>query len=137
MGTNFQSSLQMLGLFFPKFTFDLKDKLASGQLKNTINVQFSDKVDDKLQVKVQIDLTLESENGDFKLYLQTLGFFKLNKPDDMPEEFADEILKKNTVAIMFPFIRSQVSLLTTQPGMTPILLQPIDVNALLNKNDQT
>ncbi|MDE6504883.1 MAG: protein-export chaperone SecB [Clostridia bacterium] len=92
-------------------------------------------MDDKLQVKVQIDLTLESENGEFKLYLQTLGVFKLNKPDDMSDELADDILKKNTVAIMFPFIRSQVSLLTTQPGMSPILLQPIDVNALLHKEE--
>ena len=33
---------------------------------------------------------------------------------------------------MMPFIRSQVSLLTTQPGLTPILLQPIDVNALVD-----
>jgi preprotein translocase subunit SecB len=27
---------------------------------------------------------------------------------------------------MFPFIRSQVTLLTTQPGMTPIVLPPIN-----------
>ena len=31
-----------------------------------------------------------------------------------------------TVAIMFPFIRSQITLLTTQPGMTPIVLPPIN-----------
>ncbi len=135
MSTKIQSSLQMLGLYFPKFNFELNNKLASGQLKNIINVNYSDRVDDKLQVKVQIDLTLESENGEFKLYLQTLGVFKLNKPDDMSDELADDILKKNTVAIMFPFIRSQVSLLTTQPGMSPILLQPIDVNALLHKEE--
>ena len=38
----------------------------------------------------------------------------------------ENIVKTNTVAIMFPFIRSQVTLLTTQPGMTPIVLPPIN-----------
>ena len=40
-------------------------------------------------------------------------------------------MKKNTVAIMFPFIRSQVSILTTQPGMIPIVMPPININALV------
>ena len=41
-------------------------------------------------------------------------------------EKEESIIKTNTVAIMFPFIRSQVTLLTTQPGMTPIVLPPIN-----------
>lgn len=41
-------------------------------------------------------------------------------------EMEENIVKTNTVAIMFPFIRSQVTLLTTQPGMTPIVLPPIN-----------
>lgn len=36
------------------------------------------------------------------------------------------IMDTNAVAIMFPFVRSQVSLLTTQPGMTPVVLPPIN-----------
>ncbi len=43
-------------------------------------------------------------------------------------EMEENIVKTNTVAIMFPFIRSQVTLLTTQPGMTPIVLPPIQQN---------
>jgi preprotein translocase subunit SecB len=41
------------------------------------------------------------------------------------------ILKKNSVAIMFPFIRSQVSLITTQPGMIPVQLPLVDVNKMV------
>lgn len=126
-----QSSLQMLGLYFSKYSVDLNGTINNGVLKNTINVSYANKPDDKYHIKIQIDLTLEDEKGSFKLFLQTLGFFKLEKDECLSDELADEILKKNTVAIMFPFIRSQVSLLTTQPGMSPVLLQPIDVNALL------
>ena len=41
-------------------------------------------------------------------------------------ERESDIIKKNTVAIMFPFVRSQISLLTTQPDMVPIVLPPIN-----------
>lgn len=43
------------------------------------------------------------------------------------KEWREEaIINANTVAIMFPFIRSQVTLLTSQPGMTPIVLSAIN-----------
>ena len=36
-----------------------------------------------------------------------------------------DILEKNTIAIMFPYIRSYISIITTQPGMAPIVLPEI------------
>ena len=42
-----------------------------------------------------------------------------------------EQLKPNAVAIMFPFLRSQISLLTTQPDMIPVVLPAININKLL------
>lgn len=131
MATIVESKLQMLGLYFSKFDFRLDGQLDSSPLKNSIVVNHSSKIDDANQVRIQIDLKLEDKQGLFELNLQTLGFFKLENPEDVSEEIAKEILEKNTVAIMLPFIRSQVSLLTTQPGMAPVLLPPIDVNAML------
>lgn len=48
----------------------------------------------------------------------------LYESDDYSREEA--IINANTVAIMFPFFRSQVTLLTSQPGMTPIVLPAIN-----------
>lgn len=42
------------------------------------------------------------------------------------------IVTKNTMAILFPFLRSQVTLMTAQPDMVPIVLPLININALLN-----
>lgn len=44
------------------------------------------------------------------------------------------LINANTVAIMFPFIRSQVSLMTTQPGMSPIVLPPINTAKFMEKD---
>ena len=43
-----------------------------------------------------------------------------------------DILEKNTIAIMFPYIRSYISLITTQPGMNPIVLPAMNIIAMLN-----
>lgn len=131
-----ESQLKMLGLYFSKYTFNLDGPLDGTPLKNFITINHANKVDDKNEVRIQIDCTLEDERGIFKLYLQTLGFFKLERNDNITEEVAEEILKKNTVAIMLPYVRSQISLLTTQPGMAPVLLPPMDVNAIMEQEDK-
>lgn len=40
------------------------------------------------------------------------------------------------MAIMFPYIRSQISLLTTQPGLHPGQLPPMNINALLDSTEE-
>lgn len=42
------------------------------------------------------------------------------------------ILEKNTIAIMFPYIRSYISIITTQPGMNPIVLPAMNIVAMIN-----
>lgn len=122
----------MLDLYFSKYSFAYdKSKGLPSELMTTFSVTQSVKSDDKNQVRVVIDTSLADEDRIFVLDLQTIGYFRLNAAD-LEEDIAAEILKKNTVSIMFSFIRSQISLLTTQPGITPVMLQPIDVNALMD-----
>ena len=47
----------------------------------------------------------------------------------------EHLVKVNTVAIIFPFIRSQISLLTMQPGLAPIMLPPMNLNALIDVDE--
>lgn len=43
-----------------------------------------------------------------------------------------DMLEKNTIAIMFPYIRSYISIITTQPGMAPIVLPAMNIIAMIN-----
>lgn len=47
-----------------------------------------------------------------------------------------DILEKNMIAIIFPYIRSYISTITTQPGMNPIVLPAINVIAMINDQKQ-
>jgi len=60
----------------------------------------------------------------FDLNVEVVGVFGVSEKDF-------EQLKPNAVAIMFPFLRSQISLLTTQPDMIPVVLPAININKLL------
>lgn len=46
------------------------------------------------------------------------------------------ILEKNTIAIMFPYIRSYISSITTQPGMSPIVLPAMNIVAMINDQNK-
>lgn len=92
------------------------------------------KKDNKNQVRVTIDTTITNDEDTLRVYLQMVGYFKLDA-ENIDDATAEQILKKNTVAIMFPYIRSQVSLITTQPAMVPIIMPPIDVNALVDNQN--
>ena len=70
-----------------------------------------------------IELKLLVNKSDLLVVVITKAHFVYEAETYKKEE---SIIKTNTVAIMFPFIRSQVTLLTTQPGMTPIVLPPIN-----------
>ena len=86
-----------------------------------------------IKLKVQVSTKITDNEEKLELNLDTVAFFKLNNQGEkISEQTAEQILKKNTVAIMFPFIRSQVSILTTQPGMIPIVMPPININALVD-----
>lgn len=39
------------------------------------------------------------------------------------------LLTKNTLSILFPYLRSQLSLLTTQPDMSPVIIPPMNIES--------
>ena len=133
-----KSILQMNDLYFSKILFENNKRKTRGETKVNVAYNIIGDIDkqDTNKVKVQIDLNISSDEECLSLVLQTIGVFEIDAKniDDAAKDF---ILKRNTISIMFPFIRSQVALITTQPGMQPIMLQPIDVNALVEKTEKS
>ncbi len=133
-----KSVLEMKDLYFSKFMVE-NNRESGADLKTMVDVSYniSGNFDDQNRDKcrVQIDLNVTTPDERFSLFLQTVGCFEIaNKA--MDEQTKNFLLKRNTISIMFPFIRSQVALMTTQPGMQPIMLDPIDVNALVEKSEK-
>lgn len=81
----------------------------------------------------RVGLVAEIEREDeFEIKLAITGYFELDENDPNRQE----LLERNAVAILFPFIRSEITLLTTQPEMTPIVLPLVNIASMFDKAKQ-
>lgn len=126
-----ECKLQILDLYFSKFDFSMSREDDNREYNTSFNVEYAINNNDNSKVRVTVDTLISNSTNSISLTLQTIAVFNIEK-DDMEDALYEQIMKQNTVAIIFPFIRSQISLLTTQPGMPPIILPPMNIAALLN-----
>ena len=126
------SALVLQQLVFDKIEFTRKGFKNESELEFQIEVQIG--MDENVH-KVTLILTAEKkEEYDFLIGLS--GFFTLEKSDELSNEQSLELVHKNAVAILMPYLRSEVSLLTAQPGMDCVVLPPFNINKMLDKSNR-
>lgn len=118
-----KSNLQMRNFYFSEYNFSRNTNIEDGEY----NIDLQKKIDLVGDHVYEVVLTTTIEKEDMHLKLKAKAEFIYEAEDFSREE---AIINANTVAIMFPFIRSQVTLLTSQPGMAPIVLPPINTQKL-------
>ncbi len=122
-----KSDLRMDGLHFSECTVTRSPVIENGTLSYDLTKQIQEMEDGSNLVI--LTLTISKEKAD--LFVKVVASAKFTMDSDDPE-LKKTIMNNNAVAIMFPFIRSQVTLMTTQPGMTPIVLPPINTTKFVN-----
>lgn len=115
----------MTAIYFNNFKFN---RINFNDEENTLNVRFSvnDSIDNNL-MEIAISFDISGENL-FELSGELIGRFMI----DSNQGISLEKLKTNAVAIMFPYLRTQVTLLTSQPNMLPVVLPAVNINKILN-----
>ena len=126
-----ECKLQLLDLYFPSFVFNQQRDNNDNEYNTSFNIEYAINSVDETKVKITIDTIVKNSSETLKLSLRTVGIFKIDK-NDLDSETFDHLAKTNTVAILFPYIRSQVSLLTTQPGLMPVIIPPFNITALIS-----
>lgn len=114
-----KSNLKMSDLYFSSCSVERECKVGKGECRADLQRNIT-KTDEH---EYNVELNLSVQKSDLSVSVVARAHFEYEADD---YELEESIIKSNTVAIMFPFIRSQVTLLTTQPGMTPIVLPPIN-----------
>ena len=61
-----------------------------------------------------------------------VGFFTCSVED---ENTKANLINNNTIAILFPYLRSQISLVTTQPDLPPMILPPMNIVAMFQESE--
>jgi len=75
-------------------------------------------------------------SGGTRFHIQMVGVFMVDAPEEIDDETRETLYTDNTLAIMFPYVRAQITLLTTQPGIDPFYMPPINITGLLKELDK-
>lgn len=120
-------SLEMLNLYVKKAVFERKEIVP----KN-FSVKFDVDFDYKEENKVEVILScyLKDAEETMRCEIIMIGCFKTTDEDLV---IAKTLLKKNSVAIMFPYLRSYITTLSSQPNLPPLILPPVNINQLLDE----
>lgn len=97
----------------------------------TLNANISTN-DDKSNNELTSILRGIDENGKkvFELTSTFVGIFSVIK--EQQNMNLQEFMGKNSSALIFPYIREHIASITQKAGMNPVIISPINVQALIN-----
>lgn len=125
------SSLELKKIFFEKIEFNRLGFRNENHPKFSIESQVSQNIENRLY-KVSLSVKcLKEDEYDFKIILA--GIFSFSSHSDLKDDDKEILISRNTIAILMPFMRSQISLLTAQPDTDCIVLPPFNINEMINK----
>jgi len=118
-----------------KCYFELKSNEIT---KKELNLEFQvqtkvDKTNEDEHI-ILLSVVINNDSDEFELLVKYKGVFNLLGSESINEELRRTLLTRNTLAIMFPYIRSQISLLTTAPGIAPMMIPVLNINNVKIKN---
>lgn len=129
MGNNqAKSDLVLEKLVFDKLEFTRLGFRNKSDLELNMQVQLAEnKEEDIYKVTLSVEGTKQEE---YALRVQISGYFSVNGEG---LEIKDTLLSQNAVAIIMPYVRSQISLLTAQPDTDCVVLPPFNITKMIEK----
>ena len=80
--------------------------------------------------EVVLTLSCKGSSGETTLFVAELSYASLISLNDVPEEQIQRILFVECPILMFPFARNIIADATRDGGYPPILMQPVDFQAI-------
>ncbi len=94
------------------------------ELKLSVNVATNTMNPEEKRVSVRIG---GEKKGEYSFDVGASGFFTYEGSAE------DPVIQQNAAAIVMPYIRSEITLLTAQPGIEPIVLPPFNIAAMMSE----
>lgn len=119
-----ESVLKLKRIYFNELNFSRKDVE-----KNNIDVFVERKQFTNSEYEITLNLIISNNEEKYQVNVSIVGIFEFS--EDLDEVTKDIIVEKNTISILFPYLRSQVTLLTSQPDIKPMIIPPLNINNLI------
>ena len=101
------------------------------QNENPVHYRFGYNFEMRGTAELIAHILIEGKKDDeYNVTVRASGYFILNE-----ESHYDRLmLRQNASAIVFPYMRSQLSLLTSQPEVEPLVLQPFNIAQMVKES---
>ena len=129
-----KSALQFLGYCVDELVFLSKPEFVEAADHVVLNPTFTRRIKqvNPEEYEVSIGSKLEQEDLPFEVRLSLTGRFKCEGVSDV-----QRALKVNAVAILYPYVRATLSLLTTLAAVPPVVVPTINLAKMFEQEEQT
>ena len=126
------SSLTLDHIVFDYIHFDRKNFMVKDNNKN-INTSVRIGMEEIDSTSYRVILGVLAENPDeYTVEVQVTAYISIDEALNIPEK----TIKKNVAAILFPYVRAQLTLVTSQPETEPIVLPAVNVSTIIDAIDE-
>lgn len=123
------NALINLNMYFENIFFQNTGKIIENNIHD-IEIGFNEIHDYKdKQITIKLFCTVK-KNKYFSLNLCLVGIFLVG------DNYPTDRLLPNAIAIMFPYLRSQVTIMTSQLNTVPVVIPAININSFLKKQNE-
>lgn len=125
--SDFNSILTLQKMVFDKIEFDRKGFKNTNELKFELQVQIGLDENDTYKVTLVLNGTKQEE---YDIAISLSGFFQVEGQEKLEDKLVQNLISKNAVAILMPYLRSELTLLTAQPDTDSVVLPPFNINKM-------
>lgn len=126
---NFASVLILKNIYFEKIYFE-----RTATIPDKFVTKFIPKYAEKKNNEIEVKLICQIQSDtNFNMEIILVGVFENTEKD---EKLRAEINKYNTLTILFPYLRSELSLVSAQPNFPTIDLPIVNINALVDNDGE-
>lgn len=128
-----KSVLNLENLVFDKISFERKGFKNQNEVKYSVETRIAQHQEAEIY---RVTLVLKGDKKDeYDFEISLTGFFTFSDSAEVDNQTKKTLINNNTIAIMMPYMRSQVSLLTAQPEMDCVVLPPFNINKMVNDDE--
>ncbi|UTC64426.1 protein-export chaperone SecB [Treponema sp. OMZ 788] len=127
--SNYDSVLHMQAIVFDNIEFERKGFKNDNELEFNLEIQIG--TDKEHRYKVTLILK-GNKKDEYEFSVSLSGFFMIEDVKNMDDKLKQNLISKNAAAIMMPYLRSEVTLLTSQPGTDSVVLPIFNINKIID-----
>jgi preprotein translocase subunit SecB len=129
-----QSVLHLDKIIFDQIEFKRLGFISDKELKLEIQSNVAQRKDSDVY---RVTLILKGNKPEEYIFeISLTGFFTIKSTEVLTEDQKNTLVTKNAIAILMPYMRSEVSLLTAQPGMDCVVLPAFNINKILETRSE-